>query len=139
MKLLTKKEKLEIHKLLLELYPHRRCALEYSTPFELLVASRLSAQCTDVRVNIVTEELFKKYSKPEDFAELSVKGDYLYSSEDADNAEYVVKIEWIKTVSEANAEKELGFFGNQNTVCRPKAQRWEYTVERLKKIWNIDT
>ncbi|MBE6896893.1 MAG: endonuclease III [Ruminococcaceae bacterium] len=73
MKLLTKKEKLEIHKLLLELYPHRRCALEYSTPFELLVASRLSAQCTDVRVNIVTEELFKKYSKPEDFAELSVK------------------------------------------------------------------
>lgn len=73
MKLLTKKEKLEIHKLLLELYPHRRCALEYSTPFELLVASRLSAQCTDVRVNIVTEELFKKYSTPQDFASLTVE------------------------------------------------------------------
>lgn len=73
MKLLTKKEKLEIHKLLLELYPNRRCALEYSTPFELLVASRLSAQCTDVRVNIVTAELFKKYSKPEDFAYLTVE------------------------------------------------------------------
>ena len=73
MKLLTKKEKLEIHKLLLELYPHRRCALEYSTPFELLVASRLSAQCTDVRVNIVTEELFKKYRTPQDFASLTVE------------------------------------------------------------------
>ena len=73
MKLLTKKEKLEIHKLLLELYPHRRCALEYSTPFELLVASRLSAQCTDVRVNIVTEDLFKKYRTPQDFASLTVE------------------------------------------------------------------
>lgn len=73
MKLLTKKEKLEIHRLLLELYPHRRCALEYSTPFELLVASRLSAQCTDIRVNLVTEELFKKYSTPEDFADLTVE------------------------------------------------------------------
>lgn len=83
--------------------------------------------------------LFSVDGKQAGFAELPVKGDYLYSSEDADNAEYVVKIEWIKTVSEANAEKELGFFGNQNTVCRPKAQRWEYTVERLKKIWNIDT
>ena len=83
--------------------------------------------------------LFSVDGKQAGFAELPVKGDYLYSSEDADNAEYVVKIEWTKTVSEANAEKELGFFGNQNTVCRPKAQRWEYTVERLKKIWNIDT
>ena len=83
--------------------------------------------------------LFSVDGKQAGFAGLPVKGDYLYSSEDADNAEYVVKIEWIKTVSEANAEKELGFFGNQNTVCRPKAQRWEYTVERLKKIWNIDT
>jgi len=70
-KLLTKKEKLEICGLLLEMYPQRRCALDYSTPFELFVSSRLSAQCTDVRVNIVTEELFRKYSTPEDFAALS--------------------------------------------------------------------
>lgn len=62
------------------------------------------------------------------FAELPVKGDYLYSSEDADNAEYVVKVEWIKTVSEPNAEKERGFFGNQNTVCRPKTQRWDIDI-----------
>lgn len=72
MKLLSKKEKLEIHGILLDLYPHRRCALDYSSPFELFVASRLSAQCTDVRVNIVTDELFKKYKTPEEFAALSV-------------------------------------------------------------------
>jgi len=72
-KLLTKKEALSIHDLLLEHYPNRRCALEYNSPFELLVASRLSAQCTDVRVNIVTAELFKKYSTPEDFANLTVE------------------------------------------------------------------
>ena len=45
---------------ILELYPQGECALEYRDPFELLVASRLSAQCTDVRVNIVTAEMFKK-------------------------------------------------------------------------------
>ena len=42
-----------------ELYPDARCELEYTTAFELLIATILSAQCTDVRVNIVTRELFK--------------------------------------------------------------------------------
>lgn len=54
-----------------ETYPDARCELEYETPFELLIATILSAQCTDVRVNIVTRSLFKKYNKPEDFAKLS--------------------------------------------------------------------
>ena len=49
-------------------YPHVKCALNYSTPEELLVATILSAQCTDKRVNIVTEKLFKKYKIPEDLA-----------------------------------------------------------------------
>ena len=50
---------------------YKRQELEYETPFELLIATILSAQCTDVRVNIVTRGLFKKYNKPEDFAKLS--------------------------------------------------------------------
>ena len=54
-----------------EIYPDARCELEYSTPFELLIATILSAQCTDVRVNIVTRELFKKYNTPKQFANLS--------------------------------------------------------------------
>ena len=58
---------------ILELYPRGECALEYRDPFELLVASRLSAQCTDVRVNIVTTEMFKKLKTPEDFAAAPVE------------------------------------------------------------------
>ncbi len=43
------------------LYPQAVCSLVYSTPYELLIATRLSAQCTDARVNIVTKELFSRY------------------------------------------------------------------------------
>lgn len=49
-------------------YPDVKCALDFSSPLELLVASRLSAQCTDIRVNIVCKELFKKYKTVSDFA-----------------------------------------------------------------------
>jgi len=53
-----------------ETYPDAWCALVHSSPFELLVATILSAQCTDERVNIVTARLFPKYNKPEHFAAL---------------------------------------------------------------------
>jgi endonuclease III len=49
-------------------YPNAKCSLDYRTPLQLLVATILSAQCTDVRVNIVTRTLFKKYKTAEDFA-----------------------------------------------------------------------
>ncbi len=49
-------------------YPDAHCELDYGTPFELLVAVILSAQCTDKRVNIVTKSLFEKYNTPYDFA-----------------------------------------------------------------------
>ncbi len=55
-----------------ELYPDAKCELNYTTPFELLIATILSAQCTDVRVNIVTGKMFKKYNTPYDFNKLSV-------------------------------------------------------------------
>ncbi|MBX5435726.1 MAG: endonuclease III [Alicyclobacillaceae bacterium] len=54
-----------------EMYPDAKCALNYSTPFELLVATILSAQCTDDRVNMVTERLFRKYNGPEDYAKVT--------------------------------------------------------------------
>ena len=50
-------------------YPDAHCELNFSNPLELLVATILSAQCTDKRVNIVTAELFKKYRSAKDFAE----------------------------------------------------------------------
>lgn len=52
-------------------YPKVKPALLYSNPFELLISTILSAQCTDERVNIVTKELFKKFKKPQDFINLS--------------------------------------------------------------------
>jgi endonuclease-3 len=47
--------------ILKRMYPHARCSLDHSTPLELLVATILSAQCTDERVNLVTKSLFRKY------------------------------------------------------------------------------
>lgn len=49
-------------------YPDAHCALNHNNPFELLIATILSAQCTDERVNIVTADLFRKYRGPQDFA-----------------------------------------------------------------------
>ncbi len=57
----TKKEVLEIIRLLKEEYPLAECTLDYDHAWQLLVSVRLAAQCTDARVNIVTEELFAKY------------------------------------------------------------------------------
>jgi endonuclease-3 len=60
----------EILKRLDQLYPGVTCALGHKSAWELLVATILSAQCTDVRVNMVTPELFRKYPTPADFARL---------------------------------------------------------------------
>src|SRR5690348_13330311 len=61
----------EILKRLDILYPNATCALNHRNPWELLVATILSAQCTDKRVNEVTPELFRKYPTVEDFAHVS--------------------------------------------------------------------
>ena len=56
-----------------KLYPDALCSLEAENPFQLLVATRLSAQCTDARVNLVTPSLFEKYPTVEAFSEADVK------------------------------------------------------------------
>jgi endonuclease-3 len=63
-----KEKVLEIIKRLKKIYPEPKTALNYSNPFELLVATILSAQTTDVHVNKVTEKLFKKYKYIKDYA-----------------------------------------------------------------------
>ena len=55
-------------RVLKRLYPGARTALDYQTPFQLLVATILSAQSTDVRVNMVTPDLFRQYKSPQEFA-----------------------------------------------------------------------
>ncbi|NME36389.1 MULTISPECIES: endonuclease III [Fusobacterium] len=71
---MNRKEKVKfVLKKLEEKFGKPKCALNYRTPFELLVSVILSAQCTDKRVNIVTEEMFKRYNTPEDFANLELE------------------------------------------------------------------
>src|SRR5438067_11928123 len=63
----TKQAK-EVIRGLREMYPDADCELNFSTPLDLVVATILSAQCTDERVNMVTADLFKKYRTAEDYA-----------------------------------------------------------------------
>lgn len=56
-----------------KLYPEAKTALNFKNPLQLLIATILSAQCTDVRVNMVTKDLFKKYKSPKDWAKADVR------------------------------------------------------------------
>ncbi|HNR14249.1 MAG TPA: endonuclease III [Thermodesulfobacteriota bacterium] len=67
------KEKVKrIMPLLKKMHPHARCELDFTTPLQLLVATILSAQCTDKRVNEVTKSLFRKYPTARDYAETAL-------------------------------------------------------------------
>ncbi|MEO7086690.1 MAG: endonuclease NucS domain-containing protein [Gemmatimonadaceae bacterium] len=54
---------------------------------------------------------------------------------DEENGEFFVPVEWIETRTLENAVNEVGLFGNQNSVCRPRTSKWNHTVERLKKFF----
>lgn len=70
---MTKKERAALAVSGLEaIYPDAKCSLVYTHPYELMIAGRLSAQCTDARVNVVTKDLFAKYPTLEAFAEADV-------------------------------------------------------------------
>lgn len=65
--------------------------------------------------------------------EVPTKGEYNWGLDDLENCEYFVPMEWAQTVELNDAFKEVGLFGNRNTVCRPTTQNWRDTIERLKK------
>ena len=74
---MTKKERvLNVIEILKKEYPNAICSLNSSNAFELLVAVRLSAQCTDARVNLVTPALFERYKTLDDYANADVKDKY---------------------------------------------------------------
>ena len=87
-------------------YPEAKCALEHKNPFQLAVATILSAQCTDERVNIVTKDLFKKYRSPRAFAEAKIEE---LEQDIKSTGFYHNKAKSIKAMSQAVAEK----FGGQ--------------------------
>jgi endonuclease-3 len=62
---------LKFFPILRKAYPDAKVSLDFSTPLELLIATILAAQCTDARVNIVTQDLFKKYRRAEDWLKVS--------------------------------------------------------------------
>ena len=68
-----KDEAIEIIKILKEFYTDATCSLDFTTPFEMMIAVMLSAQCTDERVNKTTPKLFSKYNIPEKLAEIDIK------------------------------------------------------------------
>ena len=69
----SKKEASEILKILRNYYPDATCSLDFETPFQIVIAVMLSAQCTDERVNKTTPILFKKYGTPEKMSKADLK------------------------------------------------------------------
>lgn len=70
---MQKKEAIEIIEILKEYYSDATCSLDFTTPFEMVIAVMLSAQCTDERVNKVTPNLFEKYSTPEQINNMPIE------------------------------------------------------------------
>lgn len=72
--------------------------------------------------------------------DVAKRGDYHKEFiKDSERCEYFVPIQWLQTIPLKNAVKEIGLFGNQNTICKPTTPKWRYTVERLKQKfpkWN---
>lgn len=66
---------------------------------------------------------------------------YRQNADDPDKSEYFVPVKWLETRSEHEAVNEVGFFGNQNTVCKPTTPKWRHTVEKLMrhfKSWDAE-
>lgn len=68
-----KKSNIEMIEILKKAYPDAKCSLDFKTPFEMVIAVMLSAQCTDERVNKVTPFIFSKYNTPQDFVDIDIK------------------------------------------------------------------
>lgn len=65
---------------------------------------------------------------------------YRRNADDPDKSEYFVPVKWLETRSEQDAVNEVGFFGNQNTVCKPTTPKWRHTVDKLKRYftrWDV--
>ena len=69
---MKKEDYIELIKILKDYYPDATCSLDFNTPFELVVAVMLSAQCTDERVNKTTPKLFERCKTIQDFANIDI-------------------------------------------------------------------
>ena len=70
--------------------------------------------------------------------DMDIQGQYNTAAENGeDDAEYFVPVNWLHKVPAADAVNEVGLFGNQNSVARPRTPKWAHTVTRLKELWHI--
>ena len=101
-----------------------------------------------VGVGLVEQEMqpVDKFTVPDDagnhvpIVEVSPAAAALRSAttNDPDMADYLVRVRWLKTLDPKQAVHEKGFFGNQNSVARPRSPKWDHTVERLKTRFGIE-
>ena len=66
---------------------------------------------------------------------------YRQNADNPDKSEYFVPVKWLETRSEQEAVNEVGFFGNQNTVCKPTTPKWRHTIDKLKRYfhnWDVE-
>lgn len=82
---------------------------------------------------INTEEGEKRAMDVLEYREL-----YHRNAEDPEKSEYFVSVNWLETRSEQEAVNEVGFFGNQNTVCKPTTPKWRHTVDKLKRVFLLE-
>jgi hypothetical protein len=97
-----------------------------------------------VGVGVVTGEavIFKEFmvevdGKSELFMEVAKANYHREFADDEEKSEYFVPVKWIDTKPLNSPVSEIGFFGNQNTVCRPLTLKWNFTVETLKKKFRV--
>ena len=130
---MTKKEAIKIIEKLIKAYPDAKCSLDFDTPFHMLVAVCLSAQCTDERVNKTTPSLFTRFSTPKDFAnaDLEELETLIYPCGFYKNKAKNLKAASKKIIDDFNGET----FNNPqgiavDTHCKRIANRLEFSSEK---------
>ena len=89
-------------------------------------------------VQMAKDTYFNIDGESKNIFDIDLKGNYgIENKDNEDNAEYIVKVAWEKKFKIEESVKELGFFGNQNTVCRPSNSKWIFTIDYLKRKWGI--
>ena len=94
--------------------------------------NRYGGRCREFRVQLDDGSNHELSSVPLAASEMFKDAD------DPEIAPYIVGVRWIKTVPVEEAIYEKGFFGNQNTVCKPTTKRWHHTVDRLKQHFKVE-
>lgn len=85
-------------------------------------------------------EVLERVKSTDDFIHASIElaGSYKTIEEvGEDRADYFVPVRWICDVPQSQAVNEIGLFGNQNSIARPRTPKWDYTVNRLKELWKV--